>query len=284
MVKEKNNEYQHQVGEMVIGLLCPSPLYADSMQEYFGFKNAIAEPNIQIKLNVVPHDDEPEIPDSCFTTKTISPEGFNVSDNLIRGKFIPKKHIGEIFVKKSMTKGSSTRIFEQLLYQAFYSARKIANYDAFLIHSSGVIHDGAGFLFVGASGSGKSTVARLSLGKCVLNDEVDLVSFRNGQVYLHGTPFNGYFKEKSEGNAPLKAILFLKQGDRHGLCKISRGVATSIIFREIVPPIGLEEELSRETRLTMLELAERLSSCVPLRWLEFKPEQGFWKEIIKEFL
>ncbi len=85
------------------------------------------------------------------------------------------------------------RILEQIFYQAFWSARRAAGLDAFLIHSSAVIVDGRGFLFVGPSEAGKSTVARLSAAHHVLGDEMNLVRSSGAGLTLVGTIFNGLF-------------------------------------------------------------------------------------------
>ncbi len=284
LVEKDSKEYRIRVGKVVIGLDCPSPAYAASMKEYFGVKSTKDDPHICLKLKVVTQENIQDIPDSLFTTKIVNPEGFSIAGDLVSGRFLPEKREGEVSVKCILTKGLLTRVFEQLIYQAFYSARKVCNYDAFLIHSSGVIRDSSGFLFVGASGTGKTTIARLSSGDPVLNEEICLISFNKEGVLLHGTPFNGYFKKKSEGSISLKAVLILAQGSSHRLREMNRAEAVVALTPEIVPPVGLEEELTQRTHAAMLELADRLSRLVPVWRLEFLPDTGFWNEIDREFL
>ena len=107
---------------------------------------------------------------------------------------------------------------------------------------------------------GKSTAAQLSAAYRVLNDEMSLVSFTEDGVILHGTPFNGYFKDKHAGCAPLRAVLLLHKGPEHRLADVKRSDAAATIVKEIVPPMGLEEGLSGRVYETMLTYADRTSS------------------------
>jgi len=284
VVTKGDNEYRMPVGDTIIGIECPTPEYAADLEEYFGVKNAEVDPHVRLRLEVIPHDNIPEIPDSLFTTKRISNEGFSIAGDLIRGSFNAERREWDVQVKNVLTKYPTTRVFEQFLYQAFYSARKICDYDGFLIHSSGVVRSGAGFLFVGAKETGKTTIANLSRDNIVLNDEMCLVSFTGGGVFVHDTPFNGYFKGKTAGDVPLRAILLLAHGESHRIGEVSRAEAVKTIIPQIVPPVGLEEELKNKARVSMMELADRLSSRVPVRRLEFSPDPGFWKIIDREFL
>ncbi len=253
------------------------------MEQYFGIAGDPGEPDLRLRLEIVPHENRPRIPNSLFTTKRLTAEGFSVAEDLIRGHYDPVAREGVLQVKGILTKAHLTRVFEQFLYQAFYSARKAAGYDAFLIHSSGVIRDEDGFLFVGPAESGKSTVAGLSTDRQVVNDEIDLVAFADDGVLLHGTPFNGYFKEKSPGSAPLRAVFLLAQGPEHQLDEVNRSEAVAALTGQIVPPVGLEEEMSAAVPAQMLELADRLSAQVPVRRLTFRPDPGFWTVIDQAF-
>ena len=138
-----------RVGEVSIGLSCPSAAYARSLADYFGQPETEDGPDIQLRLTICDHADQPPIPNSLFQHKRVRDGAFNFADDLARGYFDPVIGSGWIEVKRILTKGDLTRVFEQLIYQAFYSARNLRSYDACLVHSSGVIRRGEGFLFVG---------------------------------------------------------------------------------------------------------------------------------------
>ncbi|MBN1260708.1 MAG: hypothetical protein JXB35_08510, partial [Anaerolineae bacterium] len=62
-----------------------------------------------------------------------------------------------------------------------------------LLHSCAVDDDGHGTLFLGESGAGKSTTARLwsEAGVRVLNDDRVIVRQSGGRFWAYGTPWHG---------------------------------------------------------------------------------------------
>ncbi len=201
------NECRIAVGGVVLGLECSSAEYAASLREYFATGATDETPDVRLKLDVFGDDQPVVVPDSLVATKRQAGDEFTAAGGLVTGRYDPTARRGELRVHWVLTKAQMTRVFEQLLYQAFYSARAARRYDAALMHASGVIRGGAGFLFVGASGAGKSTVADLSQDDTVINDEVCLVEFGGGGPVLHSTPFNGLYRRKQAGRAPLRAVL-----------------------------------------------------------------------------
>jgi hypothetical protein len=283
MAEQESMEYRLQVGEAIIGIDCPSHDYAESMARYFGARSCSDRPDIRLKLRLDLNKYKQDIPDSLFIAKRLSGDGFSIGGNLVRGRFRSEERQGELRVNTILTNESVTRVFEQLLYQAFYSVQKIRHLDAFLVHSAGVICQGNGFCFVGRSGSGKTTVANLSRAYQILNDEICMIALSNEDIILCSTPFNGYFREKTKAHAPLRAVLLLTHGRSHRLEPVSNAQAVATVFSQIVPPVGLEDELTQQSRLNMLELAERLVGRVPIWRLEFLPDHGFWNILYREF-
>jgi hypothetical protein len=258
--------YRLRVGQVVIALNCPDAEYADSLATYFAQADDPGPPTVELDLNLVGHHDLPAIPNSLITTKTLTTDGgFDIADGLVRGTFDPATGRGSLHVKNALTCGHLTRVFEQILYQAWHSGRRRLDYQACLIHSSGVIRDGRGYLFVGPSEAGKSTVANLSQDATVLNDEMNLVEFHPDGAQLVGTPFNGHYRDKQPGSAPLAAVLLLEHGPSHRLESVGLGAAAGAVASQIAPPVGLEEVAGSRTRLDMLDLGSRLLEWVPVR-------------------
>ncbi|HOX27196.1 MAG TPA: hypothetical protein PLL30_15785 [Candidatus Krumholzibacteria bacterium] len=282
MVSER--EYRLRVGRVVIGLVCPDANFADSLGIYFARPSDPAAATIRLDLDLVPHSDIPAIPNSLILAKTLTADGFDIAGGLIRGRFDRRSGTGELHVKTILTSGRLTRVFEQILYQAWHSARERAGYDACLIHSAGVIHADRGFLFVGASEAGKTTVARLSRDRIVLNDEMNLVEFEPGGPRLVGTPFNGHFRDKGAGAAPLAAVLLLEHGPEHRLDVVGPGAAASAIGGQVAPPVGLDGIGGGGTTQAMLEAGSRLVEAAPVRRLRFLPDAGFWPLLTETFI
>ena len=282
MAQAQVNEFRLKVGRTVLGLVCDSPEYAASLDAYFGRAPVDAPADIRLDLEIVNHRDDPEIPNSLFTTKTADGRDFDIADGLISGYFDPGRAGGLLRVKNVLTHGTLPRVFEQVLYQAYYSAQAVRGREDLLIHSAGVIVDGSGYLFVGASGRGKSTVAELSAHYLVINDEINCIEYREDGPHLAASPFNGFFKPKTEATAPLRGIFTLAHGTAHEVLDIGTAEAVSAIAAQIVPPVGLEQAVPRDIRMLMIDRAMRLCSGAPVRRLEFTPDAGFWDVIIRE--
>ena len=279
-------EFRLRVGEVVIALRGRGADFAASLAEYFMCdSDTDAVPDIQLDLQVYEHEDRPEIPSSLFTNKRFDQGSFTIADELVHGRYDAATGKGELWVKAALIKGRSIRIFEQLLLMAYYSAAERRGIPSgTLVHGAGIVHQGRGYLFVGASGAGKSTVARLSSEQQVLNDEISLVlGVDTAGPELCATPFNGYCRDKVHGRAPLQAILLLRQGDRHLLGEPSRAAAAAELASQIVPPVGLTEALTEQSAAQALEAALQLVARVPIRMLTFSQDPGFWPLIADTF-
>ncbi len=279
-----SNEYRMDLGGIVIAIHCEPAEFAIGLHNWFSLPSSQATPHIILDLELVPHADTPHLPNSLVTTKTLADDGsFDIDNGLITGHFDTANNRGSIKAKGTLIRGPLMRILEQIFYQAFWSARPVAGVDAFLIHSSAVIVDGKGFLFVGPSEAGKSTVAELSQAHHVLGDEMNLVRDTGNGMVVAGTLFNGLFKDKTPGEAPLAGIFLLKQAPHHALSEVPLLEGVTALASEIVPPVGLDEIPTRDTLPQMMDLAEKLVAKTDLKYLEFLPDEGFWNVIAAKF-
>jgi hypothetical protein len=256
--------------------------YAVLIRDYFHRESAPETPDVLLDVRIGRWAIEAEIQDSLFVSKVLKKKGFYMSGGLIRGRYDRDARQGTIRMHEALIEKPTIRVFEQLLYQAFYSVNPAGQGDAYLIHSCGVIHGGRGYLFAGPPESGKSTVARLSLPDRVLNDEINIICSSEEKVEICSTPFNGLFEEKTEGRCELKAVLLLRQSPTHKLTEVDGAEAVKTLVREIVPPIGLDEVITPAVREYMLDMAIRIKKSVPVYRLEFRLNRGFWDLIDRE--
>jgi MoaA/NifB/PqqE/SkfB family radical SAM enzyme len=90
------------------------------------------------------------------------------------------------------------------------------------MHSSGIILDGKGVLFVGHSDAGKSTMLKLLRGHGeILCDDRNIVRRWPDGFWVHGTWSHGELPDVSPAGAPLRAILFLEQAPDNELIPIT---------------------------------------------------------------
>lgn len=277
------SEYRLEIGDIVIGLELPDS-HRNVMEEYFQRRSSPLSPHLYLKIDLTIDGMPRRIPESLFISKQENSGFFTIGEGFIRVEFDPERRRGRVWVADYLLKGRLLRIFEQLLYQAFYSARKLEGCDAYLVHSAGIVHEGSGFLFVGQSGAGKSTVALLSPAGSVLNDEISLIEFRENSVSLRDTPFNGFFRQKARGRAPMKSVFILEQGPKHEIMDLTPAESTKALFRQLVPPAGLEDSLTDSTIGQMMDLAKRVVETLPVKLLRFRPDAGFWGEIERAFI
>ena len=99
-----------------------------------------------------------------------------------------------------------------------------APYRALEVHASVVMRGGRGFLFLGRSGTGKSTHSRLWLehiaGTELLNDDNPVLRITDGTVRVYGTPWSGKTPCYKAQDVPVGAIVRLRQAPYNGISRL----------------------------------------------------------------
>ncbi len=145
-----------------------------------------------------------------------------------------------------------------------------------LIHASGVISQGKGYVFMGASGSGKTTAARLSLHRTVLSDDMVIVKKEGERFYLYGVPFQGDFPEaqRTNASAELHRIFALAKDSDHFVSPL--GVAEAVARLTACVPFVMSQPANAQK---VIHICEELGKQVPIRELHFRPDARFWEVI-----
>ena len=88
-------------------------------------------------------------------------------------------------------------------------------YDTLMVHASVIAYEGEGYVFLGKSGTGKSTHSRLWLenieGTYLLNDDNPVIRVIGDEVLVYGTPWSGKTPCYKNEVIPLKAVVRLSQ-------------------------------------------------------------------------
>jgi hypothetical protein len=141
------------------------------------------------------------------------------------------------------------------------------------VHALGLAdRDGSGYLFLGHSGAGKSTTARLWMaepGVKLLSDDRIILRKHDDKFWMYGTPWHGDAGVASPGRAPLNAIFFLEQWPTNELAPIPTSRAAAELFARSFLPHYLEEGI--HFTLDFLDQITRSVSCSILR---FTPTPG----------
>jgi len=118
---------------------------------------------------------------------------------------------------------TSKEVLPLLIHYTYYLEKRwLLQTENFLIHASAVILQRRGFLFLGKSGAGKSTIARLGeeVSGTVLHDDKVLVTKETSHLYLGRMPMSGQ-NSLLESKIPLTCIFAIKQDERDYLLPLT---------------------------------------------------------------
>jgi hypothetical protein len=140
------------------------------------------------------------------------------------------------------------------------------------VHACGLEDsDGQGYLFLGHSGSGKTTMARLwqrASGVQVLSDDRIILRFWAGTTWMYGTPWHGEAKLALPARTPLRQIFFLRHGSTNEIAPLRCAEALALFlvcsFVPFYSPAGLDFALT---------FFSQLIDSLPCAELRFVPEE-----------
>lgn len=141
------------------------------------------------------------------------------------------------------------------------------------VHAVGISDArGCGHLFLGHSGAGKSTTARLWLdrpGVRILSDDRIILRVHEGQIWMYGTPWHGDAGIASPDCAPLSDIYLLGRGTRNERLPLSPGLAAAELFTRSFVTHHSEEGIQ-----FTLEFLDRVAREVPCSIFKFVPDES----------
>lgn len=165
-----------------------------------------------------------------------------------------------------------------------------AGHSGLIVHASAIVEAGKSFIFVGPSGVGKTTIAKLSSDKIVLSDDGVLIRILNGAFEAFGTPFGLGTSSDSvlsvdiagkNMSAPLQTIFLLQRGRDIRFRKLQPHEAlTGIFFQsQMCRFFGLKKPTALVR--SSFELCTELVKHVACYEMSFTPRRLFWEEARK---
>lgn len=149
------------------------------------------------------------------------------------------------------------------------------------IHASGVVDtQGKGYLFVGQSGAGKTTMARLwgdELGIKVLGYDRIILRKMDNTMWMYRTPWQSEPMSASSACVPLKAIYILEKAQKNEVISQTPTKSITRLFACSFPPFYNPDALN-----FTLGFLEDVARDVPCYALKFTPDKSVVEFIKKE--
>ncbi len=120
-------------------------------------------------------------------------------------------------------------------------ARKLAEYQGLILHSSVIEMNGKSFAFAANSGTGKSTHCQLWLKAFgdmarIINGDKPIVRLIDDKLYVYGTPWSGKEMLNINTKCELNNICFIARGENNSIEKIDKATAMPLIFTQLLRP------------------------------------------------
>ena len=154
-------------------------------------------------------------------------------------------------------------------------AFKTACIDTVLMHASVIKKDGKGYLFLGKSGTGKSTHTRLWLenipGCELLNDDNPIVHFNKetGEAIVYGSPWSGKTPCYKNDSVLVGAFVRLEQAPENIIMK--EGAARA--FASLLPSCSCLKA-AEELNNGVIETVKLLAASLPVYHLKCLPDKA----------
>jgi hypothetical protein len=146
----------------------------------------------------------------------------------------------------------------------------LARQRGMIMHASGIDDHGRGMLFVGESGAGKSTLSNLwhqQNGAAIFSDDRIILREKEGEYWMHGTPWHGEARFVSPRSVKLEHICFLQHDHSNAVRSLNRADAVVEFLKASFPPFWDSDDV-----VFAMAFLSDLTEAVPCQALSFKPD------------
>ena len=162
---------------------------------------------------------------------------------------------------------------EELLRFALWLAYGLAVLPTMTVslHASSILYDGKVVLFLGESGTGKSTHSRLWLehidGAELFNDDSPILRYENGEIRVYGGPWSGKTPCFRNEYFPLGGCVRLSQAPYNKISRLSIPASYAALHPSCPPEFAYDELLYDYVS----DFLGKLVECAPVYKMEALP-------------
>lgn len=262
MIDCRDNCLSLKIGQLGVSIVCPDDLaYSRLIVRYPDFKVDTVQ-DWQIQLFYVPGEINVSIP-----------AGFSfIEDRMYVVEADGWGWVSVLDKKGELHLGlqASTGTVDYFLRAVF--ALQAFEVGGFILHAAGVVQDDKAFVFFGHSGSGKTTVARLSPIGSILNDDLLVFLPRDQEWIVYGTPFTNPTQiPPMNKSARLAGLYLLIQDHSVYLEALTSSRAIAELF-SCLPVITTDSQRSE----CLLSRLQDILAKYPVNGLHFMQNSSFW--------
>jgi hypothetical protein len=187
--------------------------------------------------------------------------------------FDPSFSRGHIVLNRSLLRNDNDIFPLEYPIDELAMMHRLALGEGVELHGLGLAdQDGSGYLFVGHSGAGKSTTARLWMmehGVRLLSDDRIILRKHDGEIWMYGTPWHGDAGVASQGRALLSSIFLLEQFPRNEIVALAPLQAAAELFARAFVPHYLGDGIG-----FTLGFLKELAQSIPCSTFRFTPTKS----------
>ncbi|MDI6723991.1 MAG: hypothetical protein QMD61_05040 [Methanobacterium sp.] len=261
------NSVSISIGGIPVKITLDDELFLNEiLEKYSNFIVDDIDPTINLEIEVLEDESGHNILLEVPKLTLESEELYKIFWNSFSGEFDIHSMKGKLRCRSQLDLNNYLRIIYSLV---------LLEEQGFLVHAASLIRNGIGYLFPGKSGTGKTTISRLSNDSILLSDEVSLVKKVDGEYNIFGTPFWGELAIAGENTqAPLKSV-FLPKKDQENYITPAKSVKT---LEHLIPNV-LFFLSDNEFNMQLFNICHDFVNVIPAYELHFLPDPSFWSVI-----
>ena len=269
-------EKKYTLGE--VNILIKTDFDFTDVERYIPFVSDFEKPDITYEFITV--DELPELPEEpifydgmvrifrkdnvtyrCYAYSADDSKAVMSDERINEGVFT-------VYVLRAALDGYRTemRVFDHLAIEHI-----MALFHGTMLHSSFISYEGKAILFTAPSQTGKSTQAELwrkHRNASVINGDRSLIKLKDDTLYAYSLPYCGTSNICENYNAPIQAIVVLRQAPYNRITQLRPTVAFRNIYEGCATNIWYSDDVN-----VVCDLIEQMVKRVPIYLLECLPNE-----------